>query len=113
MVAKKYIPSRGDIVSLQFNPQSGKEQSGRRPAVILSPRSYNGKVGLALCCPVTKVSKSYPFEVHMPKSCKTTGVILADHIKNLDFRTRNIRFLERLPKKQVIELQQKVQLLVE
>lgn len=99
MVSDPYIPDRGDIVSLQFNPQSGKEQAGRRPAVVLSPKSYNKRVGLVLCCPITARKKGYPFEVELHKRMKTRGVILADHVKSLDWNARNARFLEKLSKK--------------
>ena len=80
-----YIPKRGDVVWISFNPQAGHEQAGRRPAVILSPRAYNGKVGLAIMCPITNQSKGYPFEVALPKEAKVSGVILADQVKSLDW----------------------------
>ncbi len=97
MVKHDYIPERGDIVSLEFNSQSGREQSGRRPAFVLSPKAYNKLVGLALFCPITNQQKGYPFEVELPKRMNTSGVILADHVKSLDWRTRHARFIERLP----------------
>lgn len=70
-------PDRGDIVSLQFTPQRGREQAGRRPALVLSPRAYNAKVGLTILCPVTRHAKGYPFEVTLPHTMKTKGVVLA------------------------------------
>ena len=85
-------PDRGDIVTLQFDPQQGREQAGRRPALVLSPRSYNAKVGLAILCPVTSHAKGYPFEVALPHGMKTKGVILADHVKSLDWKARGARF---------------------
>ena len=96
-MVKKYIPEKGDIVLLDFNPQSGKEQAGKRPAVVISPKAYNAKVGLAIFCPITSKIKDYPFEVVLPKNLKTKGVILADHLKNLDWQARNSVFLEKLP----------------
>ena len=78
-----YLPERGDVVWLDFQPQAGHEQTGRRPAVVLSPRSYNGKVGLALLCPITTRLKGYPFEVAVPADCGVKGVVLSDHVKNL------------------------------
>ena len=74
------------MVWLDFQPQAGHEQTGRRPAVVPSPRAYNGKVGLALMCPITTLLKGYPFEVAVPADCGVTGVILSDHVKNLDWR---------------------------
>jgi mRNA interferase MazF len=92
-----YIPERGDVVWLDFHPQTGHEQTGRRPAVVLSPRAYNGKVGLALFCPITSRVKGYPFEVAVPANCGVMGVVLADHVKNLDWRARRAEFICRLP----------------
>ena len=83
-----YVPDRGDIVWLTFDPRAGREQAGRRPALILSPASYNGKVGLALACPITSRVKGYPFEVPLPRSLAVSGVVLSDHIKSLDWRAR-------------------------
>ena len=92
-----YIPQRGDLVYLSFDPQAGHEQAGKRPALILSPQSYNRKLGMAICCPVTSQVKGYPFEVVIPAGHKINGVILADHIKNLDWQARQARFIERIP----------------
>jgi mRNA interferase MazF len=92
-----FIPERGDVVWLDFQPQAGHEQAGRRPAVVLSPRAYNAKVGLALLCPITTRPKGYPFEVSVPADCGVTGVVLADHVKNLDWRARRAEFICRLP----------------
>ena len=92
-----YLPERGDVVWLDFRPQAGHEQTGRRPAVVLSPRSYNGKVGLALVCPITTRLKGYPFEVAVPAGCGVSGVVLADRVKILDWRARRAEFICRLP----------------
>ena len=92
-----YVPSRGDVVWLDFNPQTGHEQAGRRPAFVLSPASYNRVVGLALFCPITNKSKGYPFEVDVPTGLDVTGTVLADQIKNLDWKARNASFICRLP----------------
>jgi mRNA interferase MazF len=83
-----YVPDQGDLVWLEFDPQSGHEQNGRRPALVLSPASYNQKVGLMLCCPITTKAKGYPFEVEI-KTKEVTGVVLADQVKSLDWRARN------------------------
>ncbi|MBU2500235.1 type II toxin-antitoxin system PemK/MazF family toxin, partial [bacterium] len=76
--SSRYVPDRGDIVWIQFNPQAGSEQSGHRPALVVSPRAYNGKVGFAIFCPLTSHVKGYPFEVGIPEGGKATGAILAD-----------------------------------
>jgi mRNA interferase MazF len=84
-----YCPDEGHIIYIDFDPQVGREQAGRRPAIVLSPESYNRKTGLAVVCPVTRQSKAYPFEVSLPAGLKVTGVVLADHIKNLSWTGRN------------------------
>jgi mRNA interferase MazF len=95
-VTSGYVPSRGDIVWLELDPQSGHEQ-GRRPALVVSPRSYNGRVGLALFCPITSRVKGYPFEVMLPEHARTQGVVLSDQVKSLDWRVRNASRIETIP----------------
>lgn len=102
MVVRGYVPDTGDLIWLDFNPQVGREQAGRRPAIVLSPRAYNDKASLALVCPVTSRVKGYPFEVPLPKSLPISGVILADHLKSLDWRERRAEKAGRAPK-QVVE----------
>jgi mRNA interferase MazF len=92
-----YVPDRGDLVWLEFTPQAGSEQRGRRPALVLSPKSYNGKVGLALFCPITPKIKGYPFEVGLPNGSAVSGVVLSDQLKSLDWRCRKATFIERAP----------------
>lgn len=92
-----YVPDRGDLVWINFDPQAGHEQAGKRPAVVLSPHSYNQKVGLALCCPVTSQRKGYPFEVNIPDGLTVKGVILSDQVKSLDWRVRKAEFAAKLP----------------
>ena len=87
-----YIPRRGDLVWLTFDPQAGHEQAGRRPAFVLSPEPYNRKTGLFLACPVTSKVKGYPFEVSLPAELPVNGVILADQIKSLDWKVRKAQF---------------------
>ena len=96
MVAS-YEPDRGDLVWLDFSPQTGHEQRGRRPALVLSPRRYNARVGLALLCPVTSRVKGYPFEVTVPQGLPFGGVVLADQVKSLDWRSRNAEFAGKMP----------------
>ncbi len=82
------VPGRGDLVWLQFNPQAGSEQAGHRPALVISPKSYNRRVGLALVCPITSRVKGYPFEVELPSGIDAQGAILCDQLKSLDWRAR-------------------------
>jgi mRNA interferase MazF len=82
---------------LELDPQSGHEQQGRRPALVLSPAIYNGKVGLAVCCPLTTQVKGYPFEVRLPGGLPAKGAILADQVKSLDWKSQKSRFLCRIP----------------
>ncbi len=106
--AKAYVPQRGDIVWITLNPQAGHEQAGRRPAVVLSPGEYNGKVGLAILCPVTNQIKGYPFEVRLPAELPITGAILADQVKSLDWRVRNAELICAVPTRVMSEVLQKV-----
>lgn len=92
-----YVPERGDIVWVTLDPQAGHEQAGRRPAVVLSPRAYNGKAGLAVMCPITSRIKGYPFEVALPAGLDIEGVVLADQVKSLDWRARRTERADRLP----------------
>jgi len=90
-----YVPQRGDLVWLSFDPQAGHEQAGRRPAFVLSPESYNRKTGLLMACPVTSKVKGYPFEVALTGGSPVSGVILADQIKSLDWKVRKAEFVAR------------------
>jgi len=92
-----YVPSRGDLVWSQFNPQAGHEQAGHRPALVISPSSYNRRVGLALCCPVTSQVKGYPFEVLLPAGLGVEGAVLSDQLKSLDWRVRKARRIATAP----------------
>jgi mRNA interferase MazF len=92
-----YVPNRGDVVWLAFTPQAGREQGGRRPAVVLTPARYNDKAGLAVCCPITSQVKGYPFEVPLPAGLPVGGVILGDQVKSLDWRSRHAALIARLP----------------
>lgn len=107
-----YVPERGDVVWLDFNPQAGHEQAGKRPAFVLSPAVYNQKVGLALFCPITNQIKGYPFEVDIPESMKVTGTVLADQIKSLDWRVRNAKFICKLPDEIIDQVLQRATLLL-
>jgi len=108
-----YLPDRGDIVWLNFTPQTGHEQAGRRPALVLSPESYNGKTGLAIFCPITSQIKGYPFEVIIPTELKISGAILSDQLKSLDWRARDSEFICQLPDAKMREVQQKASTLID
>ena len=86
-----YIPERGDAVRITLDPQAGHEQAGRRPALVLSPSAYNGRVGLALFCPITSQVKGYPFEVSVNSPGGISGVVLSDHVKSIDWVARNAK----------------------
>ena len=102
--AHRYIPDRGDIVWLSFDPHVGQEQGGRRPAVVVSSGYYNERVGLVVVCPITSRKKDYPFEVPI-KGKKVEGVILADHIKSVDWHGRKVRYIERIGRDDMTTLQ--------
>ena len=96
-MAASYVPGRGDLIWLQFNPQAGHEQAGHRPALVISPVAYNRRVGLALCCPITSQVKGYPFEVALPSGLEVEGVILSDQLRSLDWRARKAKRISRVP----------------
>src|SRR5262245_24126275 len=106
-------PDRGHLVWISLDPQSGHEQAGRRPALVLSPASYNGLVGLALLCPITSHAKGYPFEVALPTGLSVSGVVLADHVKCLDWRSRRAEYAGQAPESVVVEAVRRLGLLLE
>lgn len=105
-------PERGDIVWLDFNPQTGREQAGRRPALVLSPKGYNQRAGLAVMVPITSRAKGYPFEVALPAGLAVQGVVLADHVKSLDWAARGAALAARAPPAVTEEVLAKLRLLV-
>jgi len=105
---QSYVPDRGDVVWISLNPQAGHEQAGRRPAAVLSPQSYNSKVGLAILCPITGQPKGYPFEVMVPAGLPVAGAILSDQVKSLDWRARNAELMCSLPAGTISEALQKL-----
>jgi mRNA interferase MazF len=107
-----YTPDRADVVWVMLNPQASHEQSGRRPAAVLSPAAYNGKVGLAIFCPITSQMKGYPFEVIIPAGLAVSGAILSDQVKSLDWRVRNATFICTLPIATIVEVLHKLNTLV-
>ncbi|MGJ0506744.1 MAG: endoribonuclease MazF [Methylocystis sp.] len=105
-----YAPERGDIVWLSFDPQAGHEQAGHRPALVLSPKAYNAKTGLMLCCPMTTKVKGYPFEVALAGD--EASAVLADQVKSLDWRARNARKKGMATKREVAEVLAKARTLL-
>jgi mRNA interferase MazF len=107
------VPERGDIVWLDFDPQAGREQAGRRPALVLSILAYNRKVGLMLCCPITSKVKGYPFEVPLPDGLSISGVVLRDQVRNFDWRARNATVTAQVPESVVQSVCQLIETLWE
>ena len=107
-----FVPEAGDFVWLTFDPQAGREQAGRRPALVLSPRMYNAKSGLALVCPITSQTKGYPFEVAVPAGSAVTGVILADHVKGIDWKACHAERLGHCTKEVIDEVRARLAPLV-
>jgi len=112
VVARAYVPDAGDLVWLTFDPQAGHEQRGRRPALILSPRTYNARARLAIACPITSHVKGYPFEVLLPSGNKIEGAILADHVKNLDWQVRRAVFAAKAPDAIVTDVRERLRVLL-
>jgi mRNA interferase MazF len=106
-----YVPERGHVVWITLDPQAGHEQAGRRPAVVLSPGSYNGTVGLALLCPITNQVSGYPFEVSLPAGLPVSGVVLSEQTKSLDWQARNAAFICPLPAAIIAEVLRKLRTL--
>ena len=110
--AMTYIPDSGDIIWIMFNPQAGHEQAGHRPALVLSPKSYNSKVSLAILCPITSQVKGYPFEVKIPEGLEVGGAVLSDQVKSLDWKARQAKFSCKLPTATYNEVVQKLSTLI-
>ena len=113
MVKQGFIPRRGHIVWIDFDPQAGHEQAGRRPALVISPAAYNEKIGLALLCPITSQVKGYPFEVPLPAGLPVAGVVGADQVKSLDWRARKATRIAAVPKEIVTQVVIRLQTLLE
>ena len=107
MVKKLYVPSRGDIVWIDLNPTRGHEQSNVRPALVLSEKAYNQKRNLVVVCPITSVVKGFNFEVPI-NELKVIGVVLSDHVRSLDWTTRNVRFIQKVSEDVYTEVEEKL-----
>ena len=113
MVAKGYVPERGDIVWLNFYPIRGHEQGGKRPALVISSSLYNSKTSLALVCPITSHAKGYEFEVALPNTSSVQGVVLSDHVRNLDWHARRATFIEHEPSAVVSQVAELISILAQ
>jgi mRNA interferase MazF len=112
VVAESESPDRGDLVWVSLTPQTGHEQAGRRPALVVSPAEYNQRVGLALMCPITSKAKGYPFEVPLPENLKISGVVLSDQVKSLDWRAREAHIADVAPETTTAEVMGKLNALL-
>ncbi len=92
-----YKPKQGDIISIEFDPQAGHEQQGKRPALVVSNNTFNSKTGLALVCPITNTNRGFPLHVLLDKRTATTGFIMCEQVKSLDIVARKASFKEKLP----------------
>jgi|SRR5579859_236275 len=109
MARVEYVPETRDLIWINFDPQAGREQAGRRPALVLSPASYNSRSGLALVCPITRQVKRYPFEVVLPKNASgIQGAILADHVKSLDWQSRRTQRAGRVTAEVIAEVRERL-----
>jgi len=99
----KYIPEQGDIVALNFDPQSGHEQKGRRPAIIISNQTFNQHLGLAFACPITNTKRNSPFHIEV-KSENITGYIMGEQMKSIDYNSRKIKFIEKANQKTMSQI---------
>ena len=112
MSPARYVPDRGDVVWLTFDPQAGHEQAGRRPAMVLSPAAYNRRTNLALVCPITNQAKGYPFEVTLPRGSVVSGVVLADHVKSADWVARRAQLASKASSEVVADVTAKLRTLL-
>ncbi|SFV62751.1 Programmed cell death toxin MazF [hydrothermal vent metagenome] len=112
MKSGSYIPNRGDVVWINFTPQAGHEQRGKRPALVISPKIYNEKTSLCICLPITSKIKGYPFEVALTKGLAIQGVILSDQIKSLDFLARDVSFICKIENEAMREVQKNILALI-
>ena len=112
-MAQPYVPDAGDIVWISFDPQTGHEQAGHRPAVVLSPAAYNAKTSLMLCCPMTTQIKGYPFEVPIESGHNVSGVVLADQVRSLAWPTRSLTLIGVAPSGLVEDVREKLATLLE
>ena len=107
-MVSEYVPDAGHLVWLNFTPQAGHEQGGRRPALVLTPAAYNGLTGLMHAAPITSRVKGYPYEVSLPDDLGISGVVLSDHTRSLDWRSRRADFIAKAPAETLAEVRGKL-----
>lgn len=112
MPIRSYTPERGDFIWIDLHPRTGHEQSGRRPALVLSPKSYNRKTGLCIICPATRQAKGYAFEVAVEGNKQQTSVILADHVRSVDWKVRQAQLIQRVNREVIDEVVAKLEALI-
>lgn len=98
-----YVPAKGDLIAVTFDPQSGHEQKGRRPALVISNDLFNQRTGLAIVCPITNTKRDFPFHIALPQECTVTGFVMVEQVKSIDFRARQVRLLEKAPEPVLLE----------
>ncbi|MEE2717032.1 MAG: type II toxin-antitoxin system PemK/MazF family toxin [SAR324 cluster bacterium] len=101
---EKYIPERGDFVITTFDPQSGHEQKGRRPAIVVSNKPFNQATGLAIVCPITNTKRQSPFHVPVPKASSLTGFVMVEQVKSIDYKSRRVKLVEQAPRSLLLEI---------
>lgn len=99
----EYVPAKGDLVAVTFDPQSGHEQKGRRPALVISNDLFNQRTGLAIVCPITNRLRDFPFHVTLPQESGVTGFVMVEQVKSIDYRARHVRFIEKAPESVLME----------
>jgi mRNA interferase MazF len=104
MVMAKYVPQKGDFIALSFDPQSGHEQKGRRPALVISNHLFNKHTGLAIVCPITNTDRKIPFHLPMPEESSLTGFVMVDQVKSVDYGARRARYIENAPDELVTDV---------
>lgn len=100
----RYLPAKGDLVALTFDPQSGHEQRGRRPALVISNDLFNRETGLAIVCPITNTHRGIPFHVALPEETSVTGYVMVEQVKSIDFRARRVKLIEKAPEPTLSEV---------
>jgi mRNA interferase MazF len=100
---RNYTPDKGDFIILTFDPQSGHEQKGRRPAIVISNSLFNKYTGLAIVCPITNTFRNIPFHIKVPENSSLSGYIMVEQIKSVDYKSRNVKFIEKAPQEIINE----------
>jgi mRNA interferase MazF len=100
----RYVPQKGDFITLSFDPQAGHEQKGRRPALVVSNDLFNKHTGLAIVCPITNTDRKFPFHLAVPSDSSLTGFVMVEQVKSIDYAVRRAKFVERAPTELVADV---------